>query len=259
MQKSLKFMKELLSFYSNYNSVYEGYDIWKEHIESFGFGNYLNNDFKSGQKGCIPESSYFDKYYQKGRWNSSTILSMSIGQGELECTPIQMANLSATIANRGFYYIPHIIKEIENDTIPTKFSEKHHTSIDPQHFKIVIDGMEQVLENIDGTAFMSKVKGISICGKTGTAENSHGDDHSIFIAFAPKENPKIGSCGVLIANTKGKIVDIDTGKALGPNQRGELCVKGPQVIQNITDKSIITLFPQIPKVNMIMRIFFCFF
>ena len=189
------------SFYSKYNSVYEAYDVWKEHVESFGFGNYLNNDFNSGQKGTIPESSHWDKKYP-WRWNSSTILSMSIGQGELECTPIQMANLTAIISNRGFYYIPHIIKEIENDTIPTKFSEKHHTSIDPQYFKIVIDGMEQVLENIDGTAFMSKVKGISICGKTGTAENSHGDDHSIFIAFAPKENPEI-AIAVYIENAGG--------------------------------------------------------
>ena len=190
------------SFYSKYNSVYESYDVWKEHVESFGFGNYLNNDFNSGQKGFIPESSYFDKYYRKGRWKSSTILSMSIGQGELLCTPIQMANLTSIIANRGFYYIPHVIKRIDNDTIPAKFSKKYHTSIDPQHFKIVIDGMEQVLENIDGTAFMSKVKGISICGKTGTAENPHGDDHSIFIAFAPKENPEI-AIAVYVENSGG--------------------------------------------------------
>ena len=127
---------------------------------------------------------------------------MSIGQGELECTPIQMANLSATIANRGFYYIPHIIKEIENDTILTKFSEKQHTSIEPQHFETVIDGMEQVLESIDGTAFGSRVQGISICGKTGTAENPHGNDHSIFIAFAPKENPEI-AIAVYVENAGG--------------------------------------------------------
>jgi len=189
------------SFYNKYNSVDEAYDVWKEHVESFGFGNYLNNDLNEGQKGYIPKSSHWDEKYP-WRWNSSTILSMSIGQGELECTPIQMANLTAIISNRGFYYIPHIIKEIENDTIPTKFSEKHHTSIDSQHFKIVIDGMEQVLKNIDGTAFMSKVKGISICGKTGTAENSRGDDHSIFIAFAPKENPEI-AIAVYVENAGG--------------------------------------------------------
>ena len=178
-------------FYQNYSSIYEGYDIWKSHIESFGFGSYLNNDFKSGEEGFIPESSYFDKYYKKGRWKSTTILSMSIGQGELLTTPIQMANLSSIIANRGFYYIPHIIKEIEKDTIPVKFNQKKYTSINPKHFETVIDGMELVLENIDGTAFTSKVPGISICGKTGTAQNPHGEDHSIFIAFAPKENPAI--------------------------------------------------------------------
>ena len=131
-------------------------DVWKEHVESFGFGNYLNNDFNSGQKGSIPKSSHWDEKYP-WRWISSTILSMSIGQGELECTPIQMANLTATIANRGFYYIPHIIKEIENDTIPLRFSEKQHTSIAPQHFETVIDGMEQVLSNIGlGYGFKTK-------------------------------------------------------------------------------------------------------
>ena len=178
------------SFFDKYNSVYKGYDVWKEHVESFGFGNYLNNDFKSGQKGYIPESSHLDKKFPF-KWQSSTILSMSIGQGELNCTPIQMANLSAIIANRGFYYIPHIIKGIENDTIPSRFSEKQHTSIDPQHFETIIDGMAQVLSDIDGTAFGHGVKGLSICGKTGTAQNNHGEDHSIFIAFAPKEKPKI--------------------------------------------------------------------
>lgn len=179
------------SFFDKYSSVYEGYDVWKKHVKSFGFGDYLNNDFISGKKGSLPEASYFDKYYRKGRWKSSTILSMSIGQGELLCTPIQMANLTATIANRGFYYIPHIIKKIENDTIPKKFTKKKYTSIQPKHFNTIINGMEQVLENIEGTAFSSRINGLSVCGKTGTAENPHGDDHSIFIAFAPKENPKI--------------------------------------------------------------------
>jgi len=178
-------------FFNQYETIYQGYDIWKEHMESFGLGDYLNNDFNTGNKGYIPNTSYFDKYYKKGRWKSSTILSMSIGQGEILATPIQMANLSATIANRGFYYIPHIIKEIDGDTIPSKFLKKKHTSIAPQHFESVINGMELVFKNIEGTAFTSRVEGITICGKTGTAQNPHGEDHSIFIAFAPRENPKI--------------------------------------------------------------------
>jgi len=177
------------NFYSEYNTVQEGYLVWKEHIESFGFGNYLNNDFKLGTKGFVPNADYFDKYYK--RWKSSTILSMSIGQGELEVSPIQMANLSAILANRGYYYIPHIIKEIENDTIPSKFKQKNYSSIAPKHFTTVIDGMEMVFNLKDGTSIESKVEGITICGKTGTAENPHGEDHSIFIAFAPKENPEI--------------------------------------------------------------------
>ena len=177
------------NFYSEYNTVQEGYLVWKEHIESFGFGNYLNNDFKLGTKGFVPNAGYFDKYYK--RWKSSTILSMSIGQGELLVSPIQMANLSAILANRGYYYIPHIIKEIENDTIPSKFKQKNYSSIARKHFTTVIDGMEMVFNLKDGTSIESKVEGITICGKTGTAENPHGEDHSIFIAFAPKENPKI--------------------------------------------------------------------
>jgi len=116
---------------------------------------------------------------------------MSIGQGELLCTPIQMANLAATVANRGFYYIPHIIKEIEGDTIPSKYKKKNYTTIDQKHFEIIIDGMELTLTHIDGTALLSNIEGINICGKTGTAQNPHGKDHSIFIAFAPKKNPKI--------------------------------------------------------------------
>lgn len=178
-------------YFNSFNSIYEGYKIWKKHVESFGFGNYLGNDFTSGTKGFIPDSEYYDRYYKKNRWKSSTIISMSIGQGELLVTPIQMANLSATIANRGYYITPHIIKEIEKDTIPERFLKKRHTSISPEHYETVIDGMELALIHEDGTAILSNVEGLNICGKTGTAQNPHGEDHSIFIAFAPKDNPKI--------------------------------------------------------------------
>ena len=116
---------------------------------------------------------------------------MSIGQGELLSTPIQMANLGATIANRGFYFTPHIIKKIDGDSIPPRFQKKKYTSIDPKHFTTIIEGMELTLTHQDHRATLSSVEGINICGKTGTAQNPHGEDHSIFIAFAPKENPKI--------------------------------------------------------------------
>ncbi len=185
------FCKLWENYFSNFSNIYEGYNIWKKHVESFGFGNYLGNDFKSGTKGFIPDTEYYDKYYKKNRWKSSTILSMSIGQGELLATPIQMANLAAIIANRGYYITPHIIKEIEGDTIPKVFNKKKYTSIDQKHYETIIDGMELSLTHIDGTAILSKINEIDVCGKTGTAQNPHGKDHSIFIAFAPKKNPQI--------------------------------------------------------------------
>jgi penicillin-binding protein 2 len=151
----------------------------------------MNNDFTTGSPGKLPKSSYFEKLY-RGSWNANTIISMAIGQGELLLTPIQMANMSAIIANRGFYYTPHIIKEIsEQESIDTNFTKKKYCSIEQKHFTPIINGMQKVIEGKDGTAQNSKIPDLEICGKTGTAQNPHGEDHSIFIAFAPKDNPKI--------------------------------------------------------------------
>ena len=138
------------------------------------------------------QKNYYDNIYGKNRWKALTNLSLAIGQDALLSTPIQMANMTAAIANKGFFYTPHIVKEIEGDTISNRFKIKRNTSIDKKHFETIIDGMEEVVENTElGTSNIAKINGISICGKTGTAQNPHGEDHSIFIAFAPKEDPKI--------------------------------------------------------------------
>ena len=151
----------------------------------------MNNDFISGSPGKLPKSSYFKKLY-RGSWNANTVISMAIGQGELLLTPIQMANMTAIIANRGFYYTPHIIKEISRqENIDTNFTKKKYCSIEAKYFEPIIDGMLKVTVGEDGTAQNSQIANLDICGKTGTAENPHGEDHSIFIAFAPKDNPKI--------------------------------------------------------------------
>ena len=169
-----------------------GYKTWEKHVKSFGFGDWMNNDFISGKKGFLPTTDYYNKYYGVKRWNSSTIISMAIGQGELLLTPIQMANMAAIIANNGYYYTPHIIKKIETiPNIDTNFRIKKYCSIEPQHFQTIKQGMFMAINNQDGTAYNSKVPGINICGKTGTAQNNHGEDHSVFMAFAPMENPKI--------------------------------------------------------------------
>ena len=176
----------------NQKNVYDGFNKWHEYVSSFGLGNWLNNDLPTGRKGFLPTSLYYDKIYRKGGWKALTNISLAIGQDALLTTPIQMANMTAAIANRGFYYTPHIVKSIENDTMPSRFLEPKNTLIDSSHFSLVIKGMQEVVENEElGTSTAAKINNIVVCGKTGTAENPHGEDHSIFIAFAPKEKPQI--------------------------------------------------------------------
>ena len=174
----------------------EGIDTWSKHARSFGLGNFLNNDLYVGQKGRIPNRAYYSRQYPKTFYSTYTI-SNAIGQGEVATTPIQLANMTAAIANRGYYFTPHIIKKIKGETLPKTFTIPKYTSIDKPHFKPVIDGMLQVYKK--GTASSLQVKGIEICGKTGTVENfakidslrTQLTDHSIFVAFAPKDDPKI--------------------------------------------------------------------
>ncbi len=173
-----------------------GLDRWKTHLEQFGLGNYLGYDLPIGKKGFIPGSSFYNRWYQKGSWGPSTIISNAIGQGEVLTTPIQMANFTATIANRGYFIKPHF-RKINNKKLKDSLFKKNYTLIEADHFETVIEGMHQVVER--GTAKVAKIQGIEVCGKTGTAENFirlNGEktqltDHSIFVAFAPKENPKI--------------------------------------------------------------------
>ena len=188
-----------------YSSSKQGVDNWKNHVNSFGLGNYLGYDHPLGQPGLIPDSKYYDKWYPNNRWRAATTISNGIGQGEILTTPIQLGNIAASIANRGWFIIPHFVKKISNDSIKLKYREKKYSSIDSIHFEKIVQGMYDVIEK--GTAQNSKIRGIEIVGKTGTAENfikidgvrKQLTDHSIFIGFAPKENPKI-AIAVFIEN-----------------------------------------------------------
>ncbi len=168
--------------------VKKGLDHWKEYANNFGLGRRIGIDFDTELKGLIPGQEYYNKIYN-GSWNSVTIISLSIGQGEVLSTPVQMANVVAAIANRGWYYTPHVIRSIEDNPFPEQFKIKQKTGIDSLNFLPVIDGMEQAVSG--GTARIAQIEGINIVGKTGTAQNPHGKDHSVFVCFAPKENPKI--------------------------------------------------------------------
>ncbi len=179
---------------SGNGSVSQALAVWDEYVSSFGFGHRLGSDFPSELGGDIPTPALYDRMYGKGRWKATNIISLSIGQGEIGCTPLHLANLCAIMANRGYYYIPHIIKESDGVEIDPKYRERHYTMVDTSYFHTVVNGMYRAVNSGYGsgaTASIAAVDGLDICGKTGTAQNPHGDDNSVFICFAPKDDPKI--------------------------------------------------------------------
>ena len=177
-----------------YGSQAEALDKWHDYVSSFGFGHKLGSDFPAELGGTIPTSNYYNKIYGKGGWKFTTVISISIGQGEIGVTPLQIANMCATVANRGYYYIPHIVKDSDSLRIDDKFRERQYTMVDTTNFKKVIKGMWKAVNSgfgSGGTASIAAVEGLDICGKTGTAQNPRGADNSVFICFAPMDNPKI--------------------------------------------------------------------
>lgn len=182
--------KEVVNVYG-FDFPEKGLGRLAEHLYAFGLGRKIGIDVPNEVAGTIPTPEYYDKRLGKGRWRFSNFVSVGIGQGELEITPLQMANLTAIIANRGFYYIPHFAKEFKGDTsgVLTKYKERQYTKVHPANFEPVVRGMQDVV--IAGTGRRAAIGDIVVCGKTGTVENAHGKDHSTFIAFAPKDNPKI--------------------------------------------------------------------
>jgi len=182
----------------NYNSVQDAYVKWTKYLNSFGIGIKTGIDLPEESPGIVKKPEYFERVFGKN-WCSSNVVSMSIGQGEIGLTPLQMANVAAIIANKGFYYTPHVVKSIgDKHYVPESFKLKHYTMVESRYFDSVIAGMAKVCIP-GGTAGRTGIEGIEICGKTGTAQNPHGEDHSIFIAFAPRVNPKIAIC-VIVEN-----------------------------------------------------------
>ena len=177
-----------------YSNTPEAFDAWREYVTSFGLGSSLGSDFPSELGGNVPTSSYYSKIYGRNGWRFATIVSLSIGQGEMGVTPLQIANLCATVANRGWYITPHIVKDSEGVEIDPKYHERNYTKVDTNEFKKVINGMWRAVNEpagAGGTAYAAAIPGLDLCGKTGTAQNPHGADNSVFICFAPRENPKI--------------------------------------------------------------------
>lgn len=181
-----------------YADAEAGLNVWAKYMESFGLGFKPETDIPSVRGGLIPNADYYDnrfpskkRPYGHHQWAFSTIRSISIGQGEVKVTPLQMANLAAIIANRGWYYTPHFVKSIGKEGPLDIYRKKHRTMVDAQHFDPIIEGMRRAVNEAGGTGRRGKLTDYVVCGKTGTAQNPQGEDHSVFICFAPKDNPKI--------------------------------------------------------------------
>ena len=184
--------KHMMDNRKKYGSTGKAFEVWKNHMVSMGYGYKLGVDMPGESRGFIPNTAFYDKFHKKGKWTGQSIISDAIGQGEILATPLQIANLSATIANRGYYITPHVVKNIEGVGVLKKNLERHDTDIDKHYYNDIVEGMRMAV--LGGTCTRANIPGLDVCGKTGTAQNPHGRDHSVFMGFAPMNDPKIAVC-----------------------------------------------------------------
>lgn len=184
--------KAMVDKRSKYGTSADAFEVWKNHLVSLGYGYPLGVDLPSEGRGFIPNAKFYNKIYGEGHWSANTIISVSIGQGEILATPLQIANLCATVANRGWFITPHVVKEIQDTVIDEKYRTRRIPTIKPAYFDEIAEGMRMAVTG--GTCRLANLPDIEVCGKTGTAQNPHGRDHSAFIGFAPYHDPKIAVC-----------------------------------------------------------------
>lgn len=185
-------LKAMIDKRSKYQRPDKAFEIWKNYLVSMGYGYKLGIDLPGESRGFIPNSKFYDKFYGNGHWSANTIISVAIGQGEILATPMQIANLCSTVANRGWFIKPHVVKEIQDSTISEDYRIKNYPTVDPEHYQVVAEGMRMAVTG--GTCRGAAFPGVDVAGKTGTAQNPHGKDHSAFMGFAPYEDPKIAVC-----------------------------------------------------------------
>lgn len=181
--------KAMIDRRSKYGSSAKAFEIWKKHLVSMGYGYKLGVDLPSESRGFLPNDRFYNKFYGEGHWSANTIISVSIGQGEILATPLQIANLGATIANRGYFRTPHVVKAIQDTVLPESTDSLRYPTINRKHYDAIAEGMRMAVTG--GTCRRAAIPGIEVCGKTGTAQNPHGKDHSAFMGFAPYQEPKI--------------------------------------------------------------------
>jgi penicillin-binding protein 2 len=181
-----------------YKDINDAFDHWKDRMILMGFGNKLGVDLPSEKRGFIPNSKFYSKVHQTENWRAANIISIAIGQGEILTTPLQLANFAAVTANRGYYYVPHVVKKLKNKPLDTQYTIRRESEIDRKHWEVAVSGMAHAVTG--GTCrgiFMGPE--VEVCGKTGTSQNPHGDDHSLFLGFAPKDDPQV-AIAVIVEN-----------------------------------------------------------
>lgn len=204
-----------------YPRVQDAMTTWKDYMVSMGFGYPLGIDLPGEKRGMIPNATYYDKAY-RGSWNALTVISIAIGQGEVNLTPLQIANLGATIANRGYFYTPHVVKEIQDEALDTLYTQPRYTMVDREYYDVVVQGMRAAVTG--GTCRGANNTWYEVCGKTGTAQNPHGQDHSVFMGFAPKDDPQIAICVYVENGHYGATFGVPIGALMMEQYlRGSLC------------------------------------
>ena len=188
----------MLTNRTKYKDINDAFDHWKDRMVSFGFGNKLEVDLPSEKRGLIPNSKFYTKVHKTENWRAANIISIAIGQGEILTTPLQIANFAALVANRGHYYVPHVVKNLKNKPLDKTYTTKHDTGIPREFFEVTVSGMAHAV-TVGTCRGINLSPEIEVCGKTGTSENPHGDDHSLFMGFAPKDNPEI-AIAVIVEN-----------------------------------------------------------
>lgn len=235
-------LRALLDNRKIYPTVQEAFEHWKDRIVSIGFGYPLGVDLYGEKRGYIPNSKVYDKVY-KGRWNSSTIISISIGQGEILATPLQIANLASVVANRGWYVRPHVVRGIENATLDTAYTHRQQTSVDARYWDTIVEGMARAVTG--GTCHGANFAPgeIEVCGKTGTAENPHGKDHSAFMGFAPRNNPQIAVAVYVENGGFGAVYGVPIGRVVMEYylRHGQLSAAGEAIAQRMSTTRILYL------------------
>lgn len=223
-----------------YPTVQDAMTTWKDYMVSMGFGYPLGVDLPGEKRGMIPNAPFYDKAY-RGSWNGLTIISISIGQGEVNLTPLQIANLGATIANRGWFITPHVVKHIQDEKLDSLYTTPRHTKVESRYYEDVVQGMRQAV--LGGTCRSANTPDYEVCGKTGTAQNPHGQDHSAFMGFAPKDDPKIAICVYVENGRWGADYGVPLGALLMEQYiNGKLSPASEEKAQLFQDKHILTDF-----------------